>query len=312
MREQYEQARRFIYQNARPLDLARWQYHFEGGSRENVLHALSYYQNPDGGFGSGLEADAWNPASSPIQTWAATKILREIDFEDAVHPIVQGILRYLDSGDGFSSEHNQWLNCVPSNNDYPHAVWWEYKDGADEFAYNPSASLAGFLIRFADPKSSLYEKGAVIARQAFEYFIGHVPFEEQHITVCFIQLFEDCEKAGADLLDMALFRDKLREQVHKNICQDTEKWGRDYVAMPSAFISGPVSLFYEDNRELADDECAFLQSSQQTDGAYAVTWRWWTDYKEFEIAANWWKSSFIIANMRYLKACGKLHMDESV
>lgn len=45
-------------------------------------------------------------------------------------------------------------------------------------------------------------------------------------------------------MDMALFRDKLREQVHKNICQDTEKWGRDYVAMPSDFISGPDSLFY--------------------------------------------------------------------
>jgi hypothetical protein len=28
----FEKARAFVYRNARPLDLARWQFHFEGGS----------------------------------------------------------------------------------------------------------------------------------------------------------------------------------------------------------------------------------------------------------------------------------------
>ena len=30
----YHRARRFVYKNARPLELAKWQYHFENGSRE--------------------------------------------------------------------------------------------------------------------------------------------------------------------------------------------------------------------------------------------------------------------------------------
>ena len=34
------QAKTYIYQNARPLDYARWQYLFENGSQENVLKAL--------------------------------------------------------------------------------------------------------------------------------------------------------------------------------------------------------------------------------------------------------------------------------
>ena len=34
------QARNFVYRNARPLELARWKYLFEGGSREEVLTAL--------------------------------------------------------------------------------------------------------------------------------------------------------------------------------------------------------------------------------------------------------------------------------
>ena len=52
----FEKARRFMYRSARPVELARWQYHFEQGSKENVLKALAAYQNEDGGFGHGLEA----------------------------------------------------------------------------------------------------------------------------------------------------------------------------------------------------------------------------------------------------------------
>ena len=36
----YHRARRFVYKNARPLELAKWQYHFENGSREAVLETL--------------------------------------------------------------------------------------------------------------------------------------------------------------------------------------------------------------------------------------------------------------------------------
>lgn len=57
----FEKARKYIYRQARPLDFARWQYHFENGTKENVLVALSMYQNNDGGFGHGLESDCFNP-----------------------------------------------------------------------------------------------------------------------------------------------------------------------------------------------------------------------------------------------------------
>ena len=44
-----EKAREFIYRNARPLELAQWQYHFENGSKENVYtqeyNDLQTFQN---------------------------------------------------------------------------------------------------------------------------------------------------------------------------------------------------------------------------------------------------------------------------
>ena len=98
----FKKAKGFVYRNARPLDLARFQFHFENRSADEVLYALSFYQNDDGGFAYAIEPDNWNESSTPIGTWAATMILREIGFSDTSHPIISGILKYLDSGKDFA------------------------------------------------------------------------------------------------------------------------------------------------------------------------------------------------------------------
>lgn len=302
----FEKARRFVYRNTRPLDLARWQYHFEGGSPDAVLHALSFYQNEDGGFGHGIEPDYLNPNSTPIGTWAAADIIHEVALTDSAHPIIQGILRYLDSGADFDSERGQWLNTVPTNNDYPHAIWWQY-NGESEFRYNPTAALAGFIVKYADKNSALYSKGCDIAKRAVQWFTDSVPFEEQHITGCFITLYNCLKSAGADIADMAAFERKLREQVKYNICPDREKWAVEYVTKPSDFHITRDSIFYADNAELAEYECDFIINSQQPDGSFNVTWQWYTEYKEFEVSANYWRAAIALKNMAYLKGYGKLY-----
>ena len=300
----FEKARQFIYRNARPIDLAIWQYNFENGSDEAVLNALSFYQNDDGGFGHGLEADCFNPNSSPIQTWQAAEILHGINFSDKSHPVVRGILRYLESGADFNTEHNQWLNTVPTNNDFPHAIWWEHNENYTP-SYNPTASLAGFIVKFADKNTALYEKGCAIAKQAIEWFTANAPFEEMHTTCCFIQLYEHLCEAKSDLTDMDIFRKKLIQQVNQNICREPEKWFTEYVAKPSNFMNSRDSIFFADNAELAEAECGFIRQSQLEDGSFPVTWKWWTDYKEFEVAENYWKSIIAIKNMKYLKGIEK-------
>lgn len=41
----YARAKKFILKNARPLDMARWNYLFENGSKEDVINILKTYQN---------------------------------------------------------------------------------------------------------------------------------------------------------------------------------------------------------------------------------------------------------------------------
>lgn len=296
----YELARNFVYRNARPLDIARWKYLFENGSRKEVLDALTAYQNEDGGFGNGLEPDYWNPYSSPVQTWTATEIIKEINLEDKNHPIIQGILNYLSSGKDFDG--HTWSNTVASNNDYPHAPWWTF-ESSQETSYIPTAGLIGFVLKFEDNKSKLFELACDLAKEAYSYFKQHFPLESMHTVACFVELYEyinECSING--LLDMEEFGALLNEQIHHVIMYDTSKWAVEYVCKPSLFIRSKTSDFYMSNKEICDYECQFISDTQDSDGTWEVTWSW-EDYPEqWSISRNWWKSDMIIKNISFFKA----------
>lgn len=296
----YEQARNFIYKNARPLDIARWKYLFENGSKEDVLIALIAYQNEDGGFGNALEPDYWNPNSSPVQTWVATEIIKEINLKDKDHPIIQGVLNYLSSGKDFDG--HTWSNTVATNNDYPHAPWWKFEP-SQETSYNPTASFIGFILKFEDKNSKLFELACVLAKEAYSYFKLHFPMETMHTVSCFVELYEYIKESSMnDILDIGEFSTLLHEQIQHVITYDTSKWAVDYVCKPSLFIGTKTSDFYMNNKEICNYECKFILNTQESDGTWGITWSW-IDYPEqWNISKNWWKSDLIIKNIRYINA----------
>ncbi len=55
--QQFQSIKNRVHLNAREIELTMWKYHFEDGSKEEVLSALPAYPNADGGFGHALEAD---------------------------------------------------------------------------------------------------------------------------------------------------------------------------------------------------------------------------------------------------------------
>jgi hypothetical protein len=301
MARTYQKARAFIYRNARPLDIARWQYHFEGGGKDAVLTALAAYQNEDGGFGHALEPDSWSPNSVPMQTWQATEILREINFTDAAHPIIQGILRYLTSGAEFDGHF--WNNTCSSNNDYPHAPWWHADSGyVNDGNYNPTACLAGFIIRFAEKGGELHRLGRRIAKEAFDAYAGKGSLDDMHTAACYIRLWQYCEEAGAeDIIDLAALKERLCEQVKHSITQNTSEWETSYICKPSQFFGSRDSVFYADNKDIAEYECEFIVKTQLDDGSWAVTWNWSEYPEEWAISKNWWKGSNVVLNTLYLK-----------
>lgn len=286
--------------------MARWQYHFENDSKEAVLNALFYYQNKDGGFGHALEADAWNPNSSPIQTWTATEILREIEFTDNSHPVIMGILQYLEIGKGFEGKF--WYTTIKSNNEFPHAPWWHTEsDSTCHNDYNPTACLAGFIIRFAVKNSGLYKLGCRIAREAFNQLISSERQNDMYTTACYIRLMQYIEEAGEkDIIDLPALKEKLCEQVKRSITQNVAEWETTYVCKPSQFFNTNDSVFYVDNKNIAEYECEYITKKQLDDGSWNIPWSWSGYPEQWSVSKNWWKANGIIQNMLYLRGLGKL------
>ena len=289
-------AQEFIYRNARPLDLARWQYLFENGSVGNVLNCLKMYQNEDGGFGHALEPDCWNPESSPIQTWVATEIIREINLKEKDHPMIQGILRYLETTKDFDG--HRWANTVSSNDRYPHAPWWNYSSSED-INYNPTASLTGFVLRNAKPESCLYQTAERLLKEAYVYFKENCPLESMHTASCFVELYEDLLECGVNVIDLKEFEDQLHIQIAHVLTTDTSVWTTEYVCKPSLFIHSTDTSFYAKNKEICDYECRFLSETQESDGAWKITWDWGCCPEQWHISKNWWKSDLILKNIKF-------------
>lgn len=296
-----KQARAFVYRNARPLDFARWRFLFEGGRAEDVVSALQTYQNADGGFGHALEPDAWNPHSAPIQTWAATEILREIGMPDAAHPIVAGILRYLESGAEFDGK--TWHNAPESNNAYPHAPWWSVKTAsAGRTSYNPTACLAGFILVCAPPESAVYDLAKRIAGEAIAAYLQGDLLSDMHAALCYIRLFEYGSRAG---LDVEALREKLTLQIRTSITREIKTWETDYICKPSQFFDSKDNPFYAGNEEIAAYECEFIRRTQLADGSWPVNWNWAAYPDEWAISKNWWKSDLAIRNTKFLMGIEK-------
>ena len=63
--DDFMKLRKLVCRSARPQEFTMWKCAFENGSVEDFFGVLSAYQNEDGGFGHNIEANLWNPNSSP-------------------------------------------------------------------------------------------------------------------------------------------------------------------------------------------------------------------------------------------------------
>lgn len=79
----FEQGTRFIWENARLLERALFEYYFFDTSPDRVLSILRTYQMEDGGFGHALEPDLRAPDSQPLFVEFAFHTLYHWDLRDA-------------------------------------------------------------------------------------------------------------------------------------------------------------------------------------------------------------------------------------
>lgn len=295
-----EAAKKFILENARPVDLAVYQYFFENGSRQKVVEELAKYQNEDGGFGHGLEADYWNPNSSPIATNDAIITLYRIAALEPESDIVKGIVRYLASHDSFDEDKKRWLFAIDSNKDYPHAIWWEKNEDGGINGFNPTMSLAAFMVCFGE-QNALYEE---LIREGVAYLKEDNEMSGDALK-CYLLAYELLKNHKVfNIVNLLELKELLCKKIEEVICKDIEKYGFEYVTAPSDFFPRVyLDFITPEIRKLIDIEKGILGKIQKEDGGFDITWQWYTPYAEFAQARNYWRPRITIDKLLF--ACRK-------
>ena len=301
----YNQIKTWVYRNARDLELSIWKYYFEKGSKDDILTALSHYQNEDGGFGNSLEPDNWNANSTPYTTLYAISILNDIGYIDVSHPIYKGILKYLHSEQDLM-EYG-WRFCVPSNDSFPHAPWWNFNEEANlTESIGVTAGLSIFVLKYADKGSRLYQKATALVKNLMNNLMTGNNFGDMGIGG-YVELLDALRVLGINEYDNTSLQLRLNELVKNSIQHDISKW-QYYGVRPSNYIKGPQSIYYNDNKDIVEQELYYLIETLPPNDVWGITWTWFDNNskyaKEFAISENWWKTIKAIEKMRFLKSFG--------
>jgi hypothetical protein len=145
--EQLEKAGTFIFSLGRLLERQLYACLFQDGTKEACLKALLAYQNPDGGFGNGIEPDLLCPDSSAIGAETAMVVLDLLGWHEGeiVKQLVDWIVANQDERGVIPHPQERML-------DYPHQPWWENADDARIL------TLAGLLAKWNVEAPALYAK----------------------------------------------------------------------------------------------------------------------------------------------------------
>lgn len=303
--ERQNQARQFLLQQARPLERARYRYHFERGSSGDVLKELEAFQNEDGGFGHGLEPDLRTPASSAVATSVAFQVCREIGAPPDCD-VVKHALRYLDQT--YDVDRRYWPSITPAVNDAPHAPWWNYGPEREarwrEELVNPRAELIGYLFDY--PGVFFKEAPDGLLADA-EKVLASLPDPlEMHDLQCYGRLVET-RNLPEDARERLLAR--LRTAAPKVVHTEEAQW-KGYGLSPLALCPSPESPLASLFREPLEKNLEYEIRRQGEDGAWSPTWSWpgdaWRD------AEREWKGWLTLRMLHSLRAYGHLEAHASL
>lgn len=290
----FGKARNFLLSNARILERRLFHYHFNGGSKEGVFHAILAYQNSDGGFGHGLEPDTSSPESQPLFTQMALDILDEIDyFEPAV---IDRVMPYLVSITTESGGLPWMLNPI---SDYPRAFHFNIVDELP--AIHPTAPILGLLIKHGieHPWMNMAEEfcwdGITASTEALcsACILRHILFLEQRM---------DDPRAKVEITKI---KKRILEPGIISYDPNQENIGLHGSPSPLNYVPTPYSILRSEfTDEQIERDLDRLIVQQQEDG------RWATSYGVSPGTRLEWDGMHTLNNLKILKAYGRIEQDE--
>jgi len=301
-REAQARARAFIFEHGRPLERAKFRYHFEEGPAEGVFDALAPFQNEDGGFGHGLEADLRTTSSSVLATTMALQHLRDFG-AGADHPLVQGALRYLLAT--YDVEREVWPIIPQTANDAPHAPWWLLDEGITErfgdYLANPRAEIVGYFYDYAGLVP------ATLRARLTDAVVQHLRARGEALNgeeiPCYVRLIRT-ETLPADVRSELV--SLLAPVVDRVVVKDPAQWG-SYGLTPLEIVESPDAPFAELLGAVVPAYLDYEVGQHAEDGVWQPKWIWYGLYPEaWPQAKQDWTGYITVRMLTILRRFGRL------
>lgn len=301
-KESLSTAKHYLFKQGRELEKTLYQFHFENGNNEEVLAALKKFQNADGGFGYGLEADLRSPSSSVLATVHALDIIAELEIK-ADQLIVQSAVEYL--LDQIDADRKLWEMIPKEVNETPHPWWWAYEDLEKNFSgflVNPRARVLASLWNYP----SLMPNGFLESlSQTLLTYLESLPDEMG---------MYDLQSASMLLETKNLpekFSKTLLSRLIKNIPLSMVKsidHIKEHSLTPLFLVSKPEDkLVPEIPSTLLEANLDWIIDAQLEDGSWTLGWDWSEiDADLWAQAEKDWKGNHILNNLKTLKSFGRI------
>jgi hypothetical protein len=286
-----DSAERFLWLSGRVLDRVRFEQLFRDGEPRRVLDALRPYQNPDGGFGQGLEPDFRGPVSQPLALESALRVLVGIHDADA---LLQPALAWAQS---IRTPDGGMPNVLGDVREYPRAPWF-VSDPKQPGSLLPTASIAGLLLQ-RKSRHPLARELAAFCFAQLEALPGRLANATERLPTL-QALYET--RAGLLFLDhtperarAAALASKLGDAVKPHLDPHSRE-----MRAPLDFASRPHSLarhWFDD--ATIEQQLDWLRAEQQEDGGFPVGWEAFTPSAGLE-----WRAIQTLERLETLRAYG--------
>jgi hypothetical protein len=249
-------AAEFIYRHARLLERLLFDVNFHSGDPGSVGRQVAAYQNPDGGLGNALEPDIRCRESQPVAVEVGLLALRDANHKD--HRLALSLCGFLEH---IAVDSGLVHIILPSALDGPHAPHWR---SVGEPELNPTAGICGLL-----HWQGIEHPWLSRATDACCDLLRKNPPEDAHALLRATRLVEYMpDRSVAD--GMA---DRIAVALPSASFFIPFAGPGTYGLTPLDFAPSPTSRW----RSLFSDaqikgHLDFLESMQQEDGGWPITW----------------------------------------
>ncbi len=281
---------RFIQAQGRLLERRLFATCFRGAPAAGVVDAVRGYQNPDGGFGHGLEPDVRCPASLPIDVEMAFQALAAAGTTDPA--MMQRACDYLAATAAEAGAGGAVPPAFPVIESYPRAAhWtdWTYAPGL-----NPTAGLTGLLYRlgFDHPWR---DQGTRYCWEQLES--GAVPADAHALSEVLVFLEYVPDRDRADEHAAVLTKD-LGSTPMFQLDPAAEGYGLSPLNLAPAADSRWRSLFTDDQIGAFLDR---TERQQEADGSWPIAWE-----PPSQASMLDWRGMVTLSALRTLTSYGRL------